>query len=58
MTDKFNRYGTSTPIHTMYMEISDYGNYGLASAYATVLFIFLFFATVVNMRMKQKDNEV
>lgn len=58
MTDKFNRYGTSTPIHTMYMEISDYGNYGLASAYATVLFVFLFFATVLNMRMQQKDNEV
>ena len=58
MTDKFNRYGTSTPIHTMYMNISDYGNYGLASAYATVLFIFLFFATIVNMRAQRKDNEV
>ncbi|MBQ8394559.1 MAG: sugar ABC transporter permease [Clostridia bacterium] len=58
MTDKFNRYGTSTPIHTMYMNISDYGDYGLASAYATVLFVFLFFATVLNMRMQQKDNEV
>ena len=50
-------WGTKTPIFTMYKSVLD-GNYGLASAYATILFIFLFFATVLNLRMQRKDNEV
>lgn len=50
--------GLKTPIHELYVQIQLHGNYGLASAYATVLFVFLFIATAVNMRMQQKDNEV
>ena len=50
--------GLKTPIHELYVQISIHGNYGLASAYATVLFVFLFIATAINMRMQQKDNEV
>lgn len=50
-------WGTKTPIFTMYKQVLD-GNYGLASAYATVIFIFLFAATVLNFRMQRKDNEV
>ena len=50
-------WGTMTPVHTMYENVVR-GNYGRASAYATVLFIFLFFATMLNMRMSTKDNQV
>jgi multiple sugar transport system permease protein len=50
-------WGTKTPIFTMYTQVLD-GNYGLASAYATVIFVFLFAATVLNFRMQKKDNEV
>jgi len=50
-------WGTKTPIFTMYKQVLD-GNYGLASAYATIIFIFLFAATVLNFRMQKKDNEV
>ncbi len=50
-------WGTKTPIFTMYKQVLD-GNYGLASAYATVIFIFLFAATVLNFRIQKKENEV
>lgn len=50
-------WDTKTPVHTMYDNVVR-GNYGRASAYATVLFIFLFFATMLNMRMSTKDNQV
>ncbi len=50
-------WGTMTPVHTMYDNVVK-GNYGRASAYATVLFIFLFFATMLNMRISTKDNQV
>ena len=50
--------GLKTPIHELYVQIQVHGNYGLASAYATILFMLLFVATAINMRMKQKDNEV
>ena len=50
-------WGTKTPIFTMYQSVLD-GNYGLASAYATIIFVFLFVATVVNFRMQRRDNEV
>lgn len=49
-------HGTRTPIFTMYIQINDYFDYGKASAYATVLFIFLFGATLLNMR-KQKEQQ-
>ena len=57
MTDMNNVYNTDTPIHTMYKKIQTDGNYGLASAYATVLFIFLFAATVFNMYSQKRDGE-
>ncbi len=50
-------WGTKTPIFTMYKRVLE-GNYGLASAYATVIFVFLFAATVLNFRMQRKENEV
>ena len=50
-------WGAQTPVHTMYNYVTT-GNYGRASAYATVLFIFLFFATMLNMRMSTKDTQV
>ena len=50
-------WGTMTPVHTMYDNVVR-GNYGRASAYATVLFVFLFFATMLNMRMSTKDTQV
>lgn len=50
-------WDTKTPVHTMYDNVVN-GNYGRASAYATVLFIFLFIATMLNMRMQTKDNQV
>ena len=56
MTDMKNVYDTNTPIHTMYDKIQSEGNYGLASAYATVLFIFLFAATVFNMYSQKRDG--
>ena len=57
MTDMNNIYDTYTPIHTMYKKIQTEGNYGLASAYATVLFVFLFAATVFNMYSQKRDKE-
>lgn len=50
--------GTRTPIFAMYELIKKDSNYGMASAYATVLFIFLFGATIVNLRKKKKELEV
>jgi ABC-type sugar transport system permease subunit len=49
--------GVKTPVHSMYLYVTG-NNYGRASAYATVLFIFLFFATMINMRVQTKDNQV
>lgn len=56
MTDMNNVYDTNTPIHTMYDKIQTQGNYGLASAYASVLFVFLFAATVFNMYSKRREG--
>ncbi|MBE7078427.1 MAG: sugar ABC transporter permease [Clostridiales bacterium] len=50
--------GTRTPIFAMYEYIKKDNNYGMASAYATILFVFLFGATVFNMRKKKKELEV
>ena len=56
MMDPNNSYQTNTPIHTMYLHTID-GNYGMASAYATVIFVFLFAATVFNMYSQRRDQE-
>ena len=51
--------GTRTPIVEIYFKIQgDTGAYGEASAYATAMFIFLFFATALNLRKSKKDVEV
>ena len=50
------QFGTYTPIHIMYQNMVN-GNYGLASAYATVIFVLLFFATFLNLRKQKKSLE-
>ncbi len=50
------QYGTYTPVHLMYQKMLE-GNYGLASAYATIIFVLLFFATFINMRSQKKGLE-
>ncbi len=47
-------YGTYTPIQLMYTNIRN-GNYGQASAYATIIFIFLFFVTFINFKTQKRD---
>ena len=47
----------STPIVEMYMLMNAHErNYGLASAYATILFVILFFMTYLSMRNKMKEQ--
>ena len=50
------QFGTYTPIHIMYQKMVE-GDYGLASAYATVIFVLLFFATFVNLRKQKRSLE-
>ncbi len=49
--------GDKTVIFQMYTKMND-GAWGEAAAYATILFLFLFVATVLNLRMQTKDKEV
>lgn len=49
-------FGTKTPIHMMYQNMVN-GEYGQASAYATVIFILLFGAAYVNLRKQKQDLE-
>lgn len=49
-------WGTQTPINLMYGYMVN-GEYGLASAYATVIFIFLVAVTVVNLRSQLKADK-
>lgn len=49
-------YGTQIPINIMYRQLLGQ-NYGLASAYATILFLFLLVATIFNMRMQTVERE-
>ncbi|MBQ7373493.1 MAG: sugar ABC transporter permease [Clostridia bacterium] len=44
----------STPVQSMY-EYMTAGNYGMSSAYATLIFIFLFAAIATNFKMQKKD---
>ncbi len=50
-------FGTYTPVHLMYKYMQEDSNYGLASAYATIIFVLLFFATFINMRTQKKGLE-
>ena len=49
-------WGDKTPIFLMYKLMQEHGKYGEASAYATILFLFLFAATVINLRMQTQDK--
>ena len=44
----------STPVQSMYEKMTS-GNYGMSSAYATLIFIFLFAAIATNFKMQKKD---
>lgn len=49
--------GTQIPILLMYNNLMD-GNYGLSSAYATLMFLILIVVTVLNMKIQTEDWEV
>ena len=56
MVNKNATNGTITPIHEMYRQmLAD--DYGYSAAYATVIFVFLLFATIINMKMQFKKSE-
>ena len=44
-----------TPVQSMYEMMTTKGNYGMSSAYATLLFIFLFIAIAANFKMQKQD---
>lgn len=48
--------GTTTIVERMYRAMFEEANYGLASAYATIIFVFLFFAVATNFKMQKKDT--
>ncbi len=49
-------YGTDVPINRMYYQLLGQ-NYGVASAYATILFVFLLIATIFNMKMQTVERD-
>ena len=48
--------GTTTPVETMYTTMMIHGDYGKASADATLIFIFLFIAVAANFKMQKKET--
>ena len=49
--------GTVTPVENMYRIMTGaQADYGMASAYATIIFIFLFFAVATNFKMQKKET--
>lgn len=48
--------GTTTPVETMYTTMMIHGDYGKASAYATLIFLFLFAAVATNFKMQKKET--
>ena len=49
--------GTITPVENMYRIMTGtQADYGMASAYAAILFAFLFFAVATNFKMQRKDT--
>lgn len=49
--------GTITPVENMYRIMTGtQADYGMASAYATILFAFLFVAVAANFKMQKKDT--
>ena len=51
-----NSTGTTTPVETMYTTMMIHGDYGKASAYATLIFVFLFIAVAANFKMQKKET--
>ena len=45
-----------TPVHSMYIQMTTQGDYGMSSAYATILFVLLFAAIATNFKMQRKDT--
>lgn len=50
-------FDTAVPVTIMYNEIVD-GNYGRASAIASIIFVLLFFATFFTLKKKKKEMDV
>lgn len=50
-------FGTQIPIVSMYKQLQ-LGNYGVSSAYATLMFLVLIVVTIFNMRIQTADWEV
>lgn len=48
--------GTTTPVETMYTTMMIHGDYGKSSAYATLIFLFLFAAVATNFKMQKKET--
>ena len=49
--------GTVTPVENMYRIMTGaQADYGMASAYATIIFVFLFFAVATNFKMQKKET--
>ena len=49
--------GTKTPVELMYRAMmGGKADYGMASAYATLIFVFLFAAVATNFKMQKKDT--
>ena len=49
--------GTVTPVESMYRIMTGaQADYGMASAYATIIFVFLFVAVAANFKMQKKDT--
>ena len=48
--------GTTTPVESMYTTMMIHGDYGKASAYATLIFLFLFAAVATNFKMQKKET--
>ena len=48
--------GTTTPVETMYTTMMIHGDYGKSSAYATLIFLFLFIAVAANFKMQKKET--
>ena len=51
------QFGTQIPIVLMYRRLQA-GDYGMSSAYATLMFLILIVATVFNMKIQTADAEV
>ena len=45
----------ATPVQTMYTMMTEQADYGMSSAYATLIFIFLFAAIATNFKMQKQD---